>query len=188
VETAGFRAESLEEAGIAERAEEEGLEVYDTFAENARAKAGYFLARAEGRAVLAEDSGLCVEALGGAPGVRSKRWGAAPGLSGAQLDSANCERLLTALQGAPNRRAWYECAAVLCWDGLEWTASGKTRGAILEAPCGADGFGYDPYFWSTELVACFGAISGDRKASVSHRGRAVRAVLANFSNDFSSAS
>jgi XTP/dITP diphosphohydrolase len=188
VETAGFRAESLEEAGMAERPEEEGLEVYDTFAENARAKAAYFVARAEGRAVLAEDSGLCVEALGGAPGVRSKRWGARRGCIGAALDAANCERLLAALQGAPTRRAWYACAAVLCWGDAEWSASGETRGEILEAPCGAGGFGYDPYFWSTELSACFGAISGDRKATVSHRARAVRAVLADFSHDFSSAS
>lgn len=185
VEAAGFRAESLEEAGLPERAEEGALEVYETFAENARAKAMHFLARSEGRAVLAEDSGLCVEALGGAPGVRSKRWSEAPGLSGLALDAANCERLVAALDGVSNRRAWYACAAMLCWGGRVWSSEGATRGEILSAPCGTEGFGYDPYFWSTELSACFGALPAVQKAAVSHRGRAIGAVLAAFSNDFS---
>jgi XTP/dITP diphosphohydrolase len=184
VEAAGLRAESLEEAGLPERADEAALEQYETFAANAKAKALYFLARAGARAVLAEDSGLCVEALGGSPGVRSKRWGASDGLSGHALDAANCERLLGVLVGAPNRRAWYACAAVLCWAGREWTAEGVTWGEILPEPCGAEGFGYDPVFWSTELGACFGALPAAQKATVSHRGRAVGAVLAALRVDF----
>jgi len=185
VEAAGFRAETLEEAGLVELAEEAALEVYETFAENARAKAEYFRARAPERAVLAEDSGLCVAALGGAPGVRSRRWGEVPGLTGVALDAANCARLLAALDGEVDRRAWYACAAVLSWGGGVWESTGETWGEILSTPCGAQGFGYDPYFWSTELSACFGALPADRKATVSHRGRAVGPLLAGFANDFS---
>lgn len=184
VTAAGWRAESLDEAGIPERSEEDALEVHATFAENARAKASYFLARAHGRVVLAEDSGLCVDALGGAPGVRSKRWGAMPGLQGAALDAANCRRLLEALADAPTRRASYVCAAVMVWDAGVVEAVGETAGEMLHDPCGSAGFGYDPYFWSTELGACFGGISAAQKATVSHRGRAVRQVLAAFAKDF----
>jgi XTP/dITP diphosphohydrolase len=188
VSMAGWRAESLEDAGIDERPEEEALEAFETFADNARAKASYFAARAAGRLVLAEDSGLCVDALRGAPGVRSKRWGAAPGLSGAALDAANCNRLLEALSGATDRRASYVCSAVVCWGDRQYEARGETRGTIAAVPCGTEGFGYDPYFWSTELAACFGAIPAARKAAVSHRARAVSAVLAALAKDFAATS
>jgi len=184
VRAAGWEAESLDEAGIAEHPDEDALEVFDTFAENARAKARYFAARAPSRAVLAEDSGLCVDALGGAPGVRSKRWSAAPGLSGTALDEANCARLLQALGDASSRAASYVCAAVLCVGDRSIEATGVTHGAILQAPCGGEGFGYDPYFWSTELGACFGSVSAESKASVSHRARAVAPLLAALGKDF----
>jgi XTP/dITP diphosphohydrolase len=176
VEAVGWRVVTLDELGVAEEPAEDALEVHDTFLENARAKAVYFAARAGSYAVLAEDSGLCVEALGGAPGVRSKRWSNRSELSGAALDAANCAHLLGALTGAASRRASYVCGAVLRWGDREVSALGETTGAILEAPCGGEGFGYDPYFWSTELAACFGAVDGAAKASVSHRGRAVRPV------------
>lgn len=188
VASAGWQAESLEDAGIAEHPEEDGLERFDTFAANARAKASYFGARAGERLVLAEDSGLCVDALGGAPGVHSKRWSAVPGVRGAALDAANCARLLEALAEAPTRRASYVCAAVLRWGDRSVEAVGETWGDILRAPCGSMGFGYDPYFWSTELGACFGAVSAAEKATVSHRGRAVTRVLASFAKDFASTS
>lgn len=184
VESAGWRAVSLEEAGLPESPEEDALEVFDTFAENARAKASYFAARSGGRIVLAEDSGLCVTALGGGPGVRSKRWAAAPGLSGSALDAANRARLLTALTDVSDRRAAFVCAAVLQWPGGLVEAMGETTGVIEREPCGASGFGYDPVFHSSELGACFGAVSADRKGSVSHRGRAVTRVLAAFAKDF----
>ncbi len=188
VASAGWEAESLDEAGIAERPEEDALEIYETFAENARAKAAYFLERADGRVVLAEDSGLCVHALGGAPGVRSKRWSERPDLSGAALDEANCRRLLEALSTQPNRRASYVCAAVMLWGDRAVASVGETTGEILHDPCGDRGFGYDPYFWSTELGACFGAVSAVEKARVSHRGRAVTQVLAGFAKDFAETS
>jgi XTP/dITP diphosphohydrolase len=73
---------------------------------------------------------------------------------------------------------------VLQWGTRVAESLGETAGEILTAPCGSEGFGYDPYFWSTELGACFGALSREAKATVSHRGRAVGAVLAAFSNDF----
>jgi len=184
ITVAGWPSESLEEAGIVELPAEESLEVFDTFVENARAKASYFLARAPGRVVLAEDSGLCVSALGGAPGVRSKRWGGETGLSGTALDAANGSRLLTELSETLDRRASYVCAAVMAWSDRWVEATGETTGEILRAPCGRAGFGYDPWFWSTELGACFGAISVEAKASVSHRGRAITGVLARFAKDF----
>jgi XTP/dITP diphosphohydrolase len=162
---------------------EAALETGDTFEANALAKGRHFHALTGGRPVLAEDSGLCVDALGGAPGVYSKRWGARPGLSGAALDAANNQRLLSALTGATTRAASFECAAVLVWSGGTITGRGRTTGRVLEAPGGRGGFGYDPLFWSDELAACFGAVSRERKASVSHRGRAVRAVLAAWAQE-----
>jgi XTP/dITP diphosphohydrolase len=184
----GLEAESLDEAGLPEEAVEETIEAFETFEENALAKARHFHARSGGRVVLAEDSGLCVDALGGAPGVRSKRWGGTDGLSGRALDAANNQRLLHALARADDRRAHYACCAALVWDGGHAQASGTTAGRILAAPCGALGFGYDPYFWSDELGACFGQVDKVTKGRVSHRARAVRSVLARFVKDFSGTS
>ncbi len=182
----GLETESLDEAGLVEEpVVEDALEVFETFEENALAKAAHFHERSGGRLVLAEDSGLCVHALDGAPGVRSKRWGAETGLLGAALDAANNRRLLAALDGVTDRGAHYACSAVLVWTGGRLSARGTTAGRILQAPCGAQGFGYDPYFWSEELEACFGLVEKATKARVSHRARAVRSVLAHFVNDFS---
>ncbi len=178
----GYDGESLAQAGMVELPEEEFVESGETFEENALAKARYFHARGEGRVVLAEDSGLCVDALSGGPGVRSKRWGGEVGASGESLDASNNARLLRAISGACERGAHYACSAALVWAGGELVASGVTAGRILEAPCGTGGFGYDPLFWSTELDACFGSVSREQKAAVSHRRRAVAAVLAAFSS------
>ncbi len=177
---AGYAMDTLDQAGLAESPDEEVVEAFPTFRENALAKARYFHERSGGRAVLAEDSGLCVTALGGGPGVRSKRWGAEAGLTGAALDAANNARLLEALAGAEDRGAWYHCAAAIVWAGGEMVFEGESHGWILEAPCGTAGFGYDPYFWSTELDACFGDVSREEKGRVSHRARAVGAVLRLF--------
>jgi XTP/dITP diphosphohydrolase len=185
VEAAGFGWCTLEAIGLLEEAAvEDGLETGDTFATNALAKARHFHARSGGRPVLAEDSGLCVEALGGAPGVYSKRWGAGPGLTGAALDAANTARLLEVMRGRAERTAAYECAAAIVWSGGVVTASGRTAGRLLEAPLGSEGFGYDPLFWSDDLQAGFATVSAVAKAAVSHRGRAVRAVLAAFRDEF----
>ncbi len=184
----GLGVESLDEAGLDELPIEEGLEVYESFEENALAKARHFHERSGGRLVLAEDSGLCVDALGGAPGVRSKRWGAADGLTGGALDAANNARLLAALEGVEDRRAHYACCAVLVWPGGQVSACGTTTGRILHAPAGEHGFGYDPYFWSDELDACFGSVDKATKGRVSHRARAVRSVLTEFTKDFAGTS
>jgi XTP/dITP diphosphohydrolase len=186
----GWQVETLARAGVPERSEEDGLEVAETFAGNAFAKARYFAART-GRLVLAEDSGVEVVALGGAPGVRSKRWGADGGAWGAMaasavtgdgVDAANVQRLLAELArvgaDAPAlRRARFVCVAVAALGERVWQAEGEAPGLILPAPKGSRGFGYDPVFWSTELGACFGEVSQEAKNRVSHRARAVSAVL-----------
>ena len=173
----GWDAVDLDAAGIDERPdEEEALEVAATFAENALAKARYFHARS-GLPTLADDSGLEVEALGGEPGVRSKRWSDRPDLSGTALDAANNARLLAALDGVGSRAARYVCAAAWVHGSGEAVALGETAGRILEVAEGAGGFGYDPLFFSDDLGASFGVVSRGEKAQVSHRARAVAALL-----------
>jgi XTP/dITP diphosphohydrolase len=181
---AGLVVETLADLGLVESAAEDALEVHDTFEANARAKAGYFAALLPGRLVLAEDSGLVVDALGGAPGVRSKRWTGSQA-TGTALDDDNNAALLRALAGVlpAARTARYACAAVLQRDARTWSAEGRTEGRIVAAARGAGGFGYDPYFESAELGCTFGEASAEAKARVSHRGRAVRAVLARWSDD-----
>lgn len=173
---AGFEPRTLEEAGIKyDRAEEE-IEVFETFEANARAKARYYYERAGGVMVLADDSGLAVDSLGGAPGVRSKRWSGSHE-EGHALDDANHAHLLRALSGESDRRAKYVCVAVI-GDARGCTvAHGETTGTIAESPSGNGGFGYDPYFVSDDLGVTFGVASREEKERVSHRGRAVRAVL-----------
>ncbi len=181
----GFALEDLAMAGLAaEDPAEDGLEVFGTFEENARAKARWFAARLPGRTIVADDSGLEVAALGGAPGVRSKRWSgsAATGLA---LDAENNAALLRALHGRATRDARY-VSVVVCVDGArEWVARGECTGRILDAPVGAGGFGYDPYFLSDDLGTTFGAASAEAKARVSHRGRAFRALLSQWRADAS---
>lgn len=177
VADAGFVPLTLDELDVAESPEEDAIEAFDTFEENALAKARWFSARAGGRLALADDSGLAVDVLGGAPGVRSRRWAWVAGLSGASLDAANNERLIAELAGAANRRARYVCVAAIAWSGGEVSARGECAGTIALAPCGAGGFGYDPYFVSDELGTTFAEASVAAKQSVSHRGRAVRAAI-----------
>ena len=155
---------------------DETPETGTTFEENALAKARYFFVRS-GLPALSDDSGLVVDALGGAPGVRSKRWSDRPELSGAALDAANNAHLLSALEGAPSRAARYVCAAAWVDGSGEWVARGETSGRILEAAEGAGGFGYDPFFFSDDLAESFGRVSREEKARVSHRARAVQALL-----------
>jgi XTP/dITP diphosphohydrolase len=177
VRAAGFVPRTLEELGIVEVPEEHGIEAFDTFEENALAKARWFSARASGRLVLADDSGLAIDALGGAPGVRSKRWSAVEGLSGQALDDANNARMLRELASHGDRRARYVCVVAIAAPGCEVTARGECTGAMLAAARGAHGFGYDPYFLSDELAMTFGEAAIEAKEAISHRGRAVRAAL-----------
>ena len=179
-ESAGIALEDLGSAGLAgEDPAEDGLEVHETFEENARAKARWFAARLPGRIVIADDSGLEVTALGGVPGVRSKRWSGSAA-NGAALDADNNAALQRALAGKTDRTARYVCV-VVCVDGpREWVARGECAGRILERPEGTEGFGYDPYFFSEALSKPFGVVSREEKARVSHRGSAFRALLAQW--------
>jgi XTP/dITP diphosphohydrolase len=174
---AGLDVVDLTEAGVEPSAVEDDLEVAETFEDNALAKARYF-AELTQRAVVADDSGLEVTALGGRPGVRSKRWSGRTDLTGLPLDAANNARLLDELRGLTNRDARYVCVAALVDRGVERTFRGMTQGVILEEPRGGEGFGYDPYFFSRELGKTFGEASLVEKEVVSHRGRAFRALVA----------
>ena len=174
----GIRVLDLNQAGIAYDPAEEGLEPFDTFEENARSKALYFPART-GLPTVADDSGLEVDALGGAPGVRSKRFAPAPGLEGAALDTANNEHLVRRLDGVEDARrgARYVCVAVLVGEARPpLVCRGEAPGRILESPRGSGGFGYDPYFLDEELGKTFAEITSDEKNRRSHRGRAFRAL------------
>jgi XTP/dITP diphosphohydrolase len=176
---AKFEPRTLDEAGIKyDRAEEE-IELFDTFEANARAKARYYFERGGGVLVLADDSGLAVDALDGAPGVRSKRWSGSHD-EGHALDDANNAHLLRELDRQQNRRAKYICVAVLADARGVTVARGETVGTIAEAPSGGSGFGYDPYFVSDDLGVAFAAASREEKERVSHRGRAVRALLETY--------
>jgi XTP/dITP diphosphohydrolase len=174
--SAGFRAVNLSEAGIEETAEEEGIECYETFEENALAKARYFNAMT-GMPTLADDSGLCVDALSGAPGVWSKRFSGNNELAGQSLDDANNAKLLHELTDASDLSAGYKCAAAFVADGVEAVEIGEVRGRIVRDPRGSEGFGYDPYFLADELGMTFGEASIDAKEKMSHRGRAFRALF-----------
>ncbi|MGH7519219.1 MAG: RdgB/HAM1 family non-canonical purine NTP pyrophosphatase [Gemmatimonadales bacterium] len=171
-----------DEAGLLETQAESVLEIGDTFAANARAKAEHF-ARRSGLPTVADDSGLEVFALGGAPGVRSKRFAGASGegLTGTGLDQANNAELLRRLMGAPpaRRRARFRC--VLAYypspDAIPELVEGVTGGTIVEEARGGNGFGYDPLFFSDELGKTFAEATGEEKDAVSHRGRAFRALV-----------
>lgn len=178
VAAAGFRAITLDSLGVVASSEEDAIEAFETFEENAMAKARWFSARAGDRIVLADDSGLSVDALGGAPGVRSKRWAARDGIVGAALDAANNAKLVSELRPHANRAARYVCVVALAWPDGALSARGECAGMIVDVPRGTHGFGYDPHFCSDELRGTFGEATAEAKDAISHRGRAVRAALA----------
>ncbi len=159
-----------------------------TFADNATLKAVYYSRFAPGVLVLADDSGLEVDALDGAPGVRSARFAADAGLvdspdANDNTDVWNNILLLQKLAGIPaaRRTARYRCALVAARDGaVLHTAEGTVEGVILEAPRGAAGFGYDPLFFLPELDLTMAEIDLETKLSLSHRGRAIAALLPLF--------
>lgn len=177
-EGSGIEIVFPEQAGVFPSTEEDRLELADSFAANARAKAEYF-ARQTGLPTVADDSGLEVLSLGGEPGVRSRRWAGAEGTE-AQVSEANNAHLLKRLRGAPEtrRRARYRCVLVLYRTarGFPETFEGACNGRILEAPRGTGGFGYDPLFLSDELDKTFGEATAAEKDAVSHRGRAIASL------------
>ncbi len=147
----------------------------DTFDDNAYKKASV-TARVLGLPALADDSGLVVEALDGAPGVHSARYGG----EGAS-DADRCQKLLAALRGEANRRAAFECViSIAVPTGPALTYDGRCEGEILEVPAGENGFGYDPVFFFPPLKKSFAQLSRQEKGTVSHRGKALREVCAEF--------
>ena len=156
-----------------------------TFADNATLKAVYYSRFAPGELVLADDSGLEVDALNGAPGVRSARFAADTGIvdspdANDNTDVWNNIVLLQSLDGVPaaRRTARYRCVLVAARDGQPLhTAEGAVEGIILEAPQGTGGFGYDPLFYLPELDCTMAELDLETKLSISHRGRAFAALL-----------
>ena len=151
-----------------------------TFAENALIKARH-AAAASGTAAIADDSGLEVDALGGAPGIYSARYAGKGAGDAAAVDAANNAKLVAALQGVPFqlRRARYRCALVYLdgpGDTAPLHAQGVWEGYILEAPRGSRGFGYDPYFWLPELELTAAELDPALKNRLSHRGTALQAL------------
>ena len=155
------------------RGEDSGAdETAETFVGNARIKARAIAPRHPGAWVMADDSGLEVNALGGAPGVRSARYAGRDGDS-----AANNALLLKNLSGVSDRRARFSCVVVLVApDGTEHVAEGHCPGRIAEAPSGEGGFGYDPLFVPDGYDRSFAELSADEKNAISHRGRALAAV------------
>ena len=152
----------------------EAEEPHVTFIENALAKARHASARS-GLPALADDSGICVAALGGAPGVQSARYAGEP-----RSDTRNNQKLIAALAGTADRRAHYTCVLVLTRradDPEPIIAEGRWRGEIIDTPRGDGGFGYDPHFLdATGSTAA--ELPLELKNEVSHRGKAMRALLA----------
>jgi XTP/dITP diphosphohydrolase len=179
----GVVAIGLDEAGVAYTAAEEDIEVHDTFEGNAIAKARWYAART-GLPCVADDSGLAVDALDGAPGVRSRRFAADRGVVHPDgEDAANNVALLAALAitGAPAPwPARYVCVAAWCDGTAVRHARGEALGAIVSVATGTGGFGYDPYFRSEELGRTFAEVDLEAKSTVSHRGRAFAALLAQW--------
>jgi XTP/dITP diphosphohydrolase len=176
----GWEVMGLGEAGIEESPEEEGVEAFDTFEENALAKARYFAART-GLPALADDSGLAVDALGGAPGVRSRRFAAPDEARGERQDEANNRRLLELLADTPDvaRTARFVCAAAIAWpDGRSLVRTGVLEGTLARAARGSGGFGYDPLFLLPGEGRTVAELTPAEKNARSHRGRAVREVAA----------
>lgn len=147
-------------------------ETGDTFEANAIEKALYYSRHASGF-LFADDSGLEVDALGCAPGVRSARY-AGEGAG----DEANNALLLEKLKGVPQRSARFVCAIALAERGqLVRTFRGAVEGEIIDTPKGPNGFGYDPLFYYEPFGCTFGEATGDRKLLVSHRGQALKAMM-----------
>ncbi|MGI9075990.1 MAG: non-canonical purine NTP pyrophosphatase [Gemmatimonadaceae bacterium] len=173
---AGILVRDLAEAGLHEQFAEGALESFSTFEDNAIAKARYFF-RLSGMTAVADDSGLEVPALGGEPGVRSKRWSGRTDLSGKALDEANNAKLLSALGASGDRRARFVCAVAWADGSGDRVARGESLGQILLEPRGTLGFGYDPLFESDDLGMTFGEVDGPVKEKVIHRARAFRTLL-----------
>ena len=162
---AGVKLLSLDDVGIVGDIEENGT----TFSENALIKAR--AAASSGKIGVGDDSGLCVNALDGAPGIFSARFAGDHG-----NDAANNEKLLRELSNKSDRSAAFVCAiACVMPDGREITVEGRAEGTILYSASGQNGFGYDPLFYYPPLDKTFASLSPEEKNGISHRARAVEA-------------
>jgi XTP/dITP diphosphohydrolase len=153
----------------------EAEEPHCTFVENALAKARH-VSRASGLPALADDSGICVEALGGAPGVQSARYAG----DNPKSDRRNNDKLLQDMQGVTDRRAHYYCVLVLVRhadDPQPIIAEGEWWGEIAHEERGDGGFGYDPMFWLPDLGRMSAELTHDEKAQFSHRAKALKILL-----------
>jgi len=169
---AGFAMVAQGELGVPE-----AEEPFATFVENALAKARH-ASRLTGLPALADDSGLCVNALDGAPGVYSARYAAMAG--GEKSDAANNSRLVAQLAGIHDRSASYVALLVYvrCADDpTPIIAEGRWRGEIVDTPLGANGFGYDPHFFLPDLGKTAAQLDAAEKNALSHRARALQALL-----------
>src|SRR5512143_987603 len=165
----GIEVFAQSELGIAE-----ADEPHATFVENALAKARHASAAARLPA-LADDSGLCVHALGGAPGVQSARYAGEP-----RSDARNNAKLIAALEGIADRRAHYACVLALvrhAGDPEPIIAQGDWHGTIVDAPRGSGGFGYDPHFFDPQTGLTAAELPLERKNGLSHRGKAMRTLI-----------
>jgi XTP/dITP diphosphohydrolase len=156
----------------------EADEPHDSFLENALAKARH-ACLATCLPALADDSGICVDALGGAPGVHSAYYAGHEG-DRAERDARNNARMLAELAGADNRTAHYECVLVLMrgpGDVRPLVASAQWHGSIARAPRGSGGFGYDPLFVPDGMARTAAELAADEKNRISHRGQALARLL-----------
>ncbi len=153
----------------------EAEEPHVTFVENALAKARH-VSRLSGLPALADDSGICVAALDGAPGVYSARYAG----DNPKSDTRNNEKLLQDMQGVADRRAHYYCVLVLLHnadDPQPLIAEGEWHGEIAHEECGDGGFGYDPLFWLPDFGKTSAQLEHEQKHAISHRGKALRVLL-----------
>jgi XTP/dITP diphosphohydrolase len=172
-----IRLVSLAELGVEKRPQESSLEGSTSFAQNALAKARYFNDRT-GLPIMAEDSGIRVDVLGGEPGPRSKRY-APPAMQAEYgVDRANNLHLLRQLKDVPDQRrtAHFHCAVALVLDDESRVFGGRVDGMILHEPRGEGGFGYDPLFYLPERGVTTAELTVEQKNEVSHRGQAIRAA------------
>ena len=159
----------------------EAEEPHCTFVENALAKARH-VSRESGLPALADDSGICVEALGGAPGVQSARYAG----DNPKSNQRNNDKLLQAMQGETDRRAHYYCVLVLVHhadDPQPLIAEGEWHGEIGNEERGDGGFGYDPMFWLPQFGKMAAELTHDEKAQISHRAKALKVLLGKLKLD-----
>jgi XTP/dITP diphosphohydrolase len=168
----GMALRKQSELGISE-----AEEPHATFVENALAKARH-VAQLSGLPALADDSGICVPTLGGAPGVLSARFAGEP-----KSDARNNQKLIQDLSALEDKSAYYYCVLVYlrhAQDPQPVIAEGRWDGEIIATPRGANGFGYDPHFWIPSLNKTAAELSAEEKNQLSHRGQALRALIAKW--------